>query len=75
MKFPDKVTPFNMSTFPLMVLILKALAKEDLKPSQIAKTATKNGFTVTDAMESLECLYALGKIELTDSERKIHYVD
>lgn len=66
MLLPNKLFSYNESTLPLLPKILAILDKPT-KPTEIV-AQLQNGEDVkpTRIIEALDCLYALGKIKLTE---------
>lgn len=72
MRFPNKITPYNESVFPVMIKVLSELGNESLKPLELYK---KCKCDISPYSEALDCLFALGKIDFDDGGRKLHRVD
>lgn len=62
MNFPDKVTCYGDSILAAFPIVLSALQKRSLSVSELYKKVGK--MNVADFMEVLDCLYAMGKIEM-----------
>lgn len=73
MRFPSKVTSYKESTIALFLVILIQLEKKDLTPSELYKKVKNKVSVVQEYLEILDCLYALGKIELEGEV--IHYAE
>lgn len=73
MRLPDKITPFSLSSLPLLVFILKALEKDDLEPSALVSKMEKQSHSLSETIEALDMLFALGRVEF-DGEARLHYV-
>lgn len=74
MRLPDKVTPYALSSMPLFVAVLKALEAKDLEPSELISKMAKKSHGLSEVMEALDLLFALGKVEFTEDETRIRYV-
>lgn len=72
MKFPSKVTPYKESIIAKFPLVLNKLENKDLSPSELYRSLKKRVTDIREFMDILDCLYALGKIELKGD--MIHYV-
>lgn len=75
MKFPSKVTPYQASILAKFPAVLSCLENEDLKPDDLYKKVKSKIADVGEYLEILDCLYALGKIELREEGGMLHYVD
>ncbi len=71
MKLPGKTTTYKNSVIALFPVILKLLRKNDMPVTDLYEQVNADYGNFTGA---LDCLYALGKIELNDG-RLLHYVD
>ena len=74
MKFPSKVTPYQASVLAKFPTILCCLEMEDMKPSALYKKVKSEVSDIGEFLEILDCLYALGKIELYWEGGLLHYV-
>ena len=68
MRFPNKIIPYNESSLPKMVTILKELEHGDLSPTFLYEQVKKKIPSYEEFIEILSCLYAINKVELTDLE-------
>lgn len=71
MRFPNKVTSYKESSIALFPVILGQLENNDMTPSRLY-SKVKGKMDIREFAEILDCLYALGKIEL--QEEALHYV-
>lgn len=62
MKMPSKVTDYKESTLANLPKILKELNKQSMNPHQLFKATRRNFDDVGEFVESLDCLFLLGKI-------------
>lgn len=74
MRLPSKVTPYRDSILAKFPVVLAALQVENLTPSELYKKIKSKIDGVTELVEILDCLYALGKVELLYGE-VLHYVE
>ena len=74
MKMPSKVTDYRESTLANLPKILKELNRRALTPQQLFKTTRRNFDDVGEFVESLDCLFILGKIYLDEETGVIHGV-
>ena len=73
MKLPSKVTPYKDSILAKFPVALTSLEECDMTPSELYKKMKKNVTSAAEFVEILDCLYALGKVELLYGE-VLHYV-
>ena len=74
MNFPSKVTPYQASILAKFPVVLSCLETEDMKPDMLSKKVKSKVSDVGEFLEILDCLYALGKIELYPEGGVLHYV-
>ncbi len=74
MKLPSKVTPYKKSTLATFPIILKTLSTVDLSPDLLYSKVKEDFSGISQFVDALDCLFALGKIELLP-EGVIHYVE
>jgi hypothetical protein len=72
MKLPSKSTPYKDSVIALFPSILSLLKQGDRSVLELYKKAQIED--VGDYANALDCLYALGKIEITQEGGMLHYV-
>lgn len=73
MNLPNKIIPYNDSILPLLPKILEQLVDDEKSPS--ALYAQLKGIGISEFIEAMDCLYALGKIGFADDGGGIRYVD
>jgi len=73
-KFPNKVTPYQASILAKFPIVLDLLEQQDMKPRDSYKKIQSKVSDVGEFLEILDCLYALGKIELDREGSTLHYV-
>lgn len=74
MKFPNKVTPYQASILAKFAIVLVQLEQQDMKPGDLYKKVKSKVSDIGEFLEILDCLYALGKIELNREGSALHYV-
>ena len=74
MRFPSKVTPYQTSILAKFPVVLSCLENEDMKPDILYKKVKSKMTDIGEFLEILDCLYALGKIELYEEGGMLHYV-
>lgn len=72
MRLPDKITPYDDSVLPLLPKILEQLEDGEKGPSELC--ALHKGVDVSEFIEAMDCLYALGKIDFTNDGKDIRHV-
>lgn len=75
MRFPSKVTPYKESVIATFPFLLSKLEEGELPPDELWRKTRSRFVDVVAYVESLDCLYALGKIELLVPEGVIQLVD
>lgn len=74
MRLPDKVTPYALSSLPLLVTILKTLEMSDMEPSELLRKMSKKSYGLNETIEALDLLFALGKVDFDEDETRLRYV-
>lgn len=75
MRLPNKVTSYSNSIFAWFPDILELLEQKDMTPKELFEHSTANKKDMSDFLSALDCLFALGKIELIEEGRALHYVE
>lgn len=75
MRLPSKVTKYKESTLSKFAPVLSALSEHDLTPNALYKKVKSTMKDCGEYLEVLDCLYALGKIELNKRTGVLHYVE
>lgn len=75
MRFPSKVTSYQNSILAKFPVVLICLLEQDMKPRDLYKKVKSNVSDVGEFLEILDCLFALGKIEINREGSALHYVD
>lgn len=73
MRLPNKITSYHESVISYFPLILDIVRSEDITPLELSQK-TKKYMSVSELTEALDCLYALGKISLSEDGRMLQYV-
>ena len=73
MRLPSKVTPYKDSILAKFPVVLATLQECDMTPSELYNKVKRSISTAAELVEILDCLYALGKVELLYGE-VLHYV-
>lgn len=73
MRFPSKATPYKESSISKFPAVLKLLEKSDMSPSEMYSKLSKSKVRdISEFVDILDCLYAMGKIEVRGE--LLHYV-
>ena len=75
MRLPNKVTSYTNSIISIFPDILHALAERDMSPKELFELSATLKKDMADFLSALDCLFALGKIELIEEGRVLRYVE
>ena len=75
MRLPNKVTPYMNSVVARFPDILETLMQRDMSPKELFELTTAGKKDMGDFLSALDCLFALGKIELVNERGVLRYVD
>ena len=75
MRLPSKVTPFQDSVLALFPLLLNVIKAQDIFPMNLFDKVRNDVGDVSNFIEALDCLFALGKIKLNEQTELLSYVD
>lgn len=73
MRLPNKVISYNESIISKFPIILNLLISKDYKVMELYEKL-KADLDIECFIETLDCLFALGKIVIDYKARRIHYV-
>jgi len=74
MRLPSKIFSYDESTIVKFPTILRTLRRSPLTVRQLYETTRMHWEGIGAYMETLDCLYALGKIRFDDKEEMLFYV-
>lgn len=74
MRLPNKVTPYASSVVSRFSDILGALQEKDMSPKELFELTTSGKKDMGDFLSALDCLFALGKVELVEEGGVLRYV-
>lgn len=74
MLLPNKLIPYDQSILPKLSVILKELKDNPKSVHDLYKRVIKKMDGVSEFIDALDCLYALGKIEFDEKEEVLRYV-
>lgn len=75
MRLPNKVITYKESTISKFPVILSALREKNLSPANLYRKVKSKVDDIGEFIDILDCLYAMGKIELIEHLGVLHYVD
>ena len=74
MLLPSKNTSFSDSIIAKFSIVLSGLMHSDMTASELFRNAKDATEDIGEFIKILDCLYALGKLELNAETRYLHYV-
>ena len=74
MRLPSKVTSYNESILPVVLILAKKLRGGDMTVLSLFRESRSVIRDVADYFVALEVLFALNKVQLTDQQGGLHYV-
>lgn len=74
MKLPNKVITYNESIISKFPIVLNILRNEDCKTIELFNQIKNHIEYIDDFLDVLDCLFALGAINLNEQTRRLHYV-
>jgi len=74
MKLPNKVITYKESLLAKFPVVLGILKGQEMSPDLLYKKVKSKVDDIGEFMEIMDCLYALGKIELDVKKGVIRYV-
>ena len=74
MRLPNKVTSYANSVVARFPDILVELQQRDVSPKELFELTTSGKKDMGDFLSALDCLFALGKIELNEEGGVLYYV-
>ena len=70
MKLPNKITSYKESILGKFYPVLNLLKQKDLRLYELYNNVRGDFATLGEFLEALDCLFALGKIELIEKENE-----
>ena len=74
MKLPNKVTSYQESALSSFVPILRILANGDVSLYELYEKTKNHYSSLTEYIDTLDCLFAINKIEYWEDKEVLHYV-
>ena len=75
LRLPSKETPYSDSVIALFPPILESIRAGIVSPSQLYALAKAKKWDNANFFSALDCLYALGRIELDEERMVLYYVE
>jgi hypothetical protein len=75
MRLPNKLYSYEESTLSKFPIVLRALRDSDSGVTELYERIKKSVPDVSEYVEILDSLYALGKIDIDDKEAVLRYVE
>lgn len=75
MILPSKLFTYNQSVLPKMVILIKEIRMQERGVLELFQQHQDEFEGVDEFIETLDGLYALGKIELDTNRRTLRYVE
>lgn len=73
MKLPNKIYSYTESTISKFIPIIEQLENRDETVTSLYQKIKKNFNDIEDYIDTLDCLFALNKVVLSEKE-ELHYV-
>ena len=74
MRLPNKTTPYEDSVFIYFLDVIKLVRQNSLPVLEVYSQVSVHNKNLSDFLDALDCLYAIGCIKLT-REGDIEYVE
>ena len=74
MKLPSKITSYSESVLSKMVPILQELEKRDMSLLSLYMKVGNLFKNIEEYIDTLDCLFLIGKIEYEKAKEILHYV-
>ena len=71
MRLPSKVTSFKESSLSRFPLLMSRMEKNDVSPYELYEETSKHFETIEDFIDTLDFLYAIGKISFDKENGRI----
>ena len=66
MRLPSKTTPYERSVMSYFPSIAAVLADKDTAPTELYEAIDVSGKNIGDYLDALDCLFAIGRLALTE---------
>lgn len=74
MLLPNKLISYNQSSLSKFPVVLKELENSSMTVQELYRRVIRKMSGVSEFIDTLDCLYALGKIEFDEKEEVLRYV-
>lgn len=71
MRLPSKVTSFKESSLSRFPILISKLSKNDISPYELYEATCKHFENIEDFIDTLDYLYAIGKISFDKENGRI----
>jgi len=75
MIFPNKLFTYSESVLSCLPTILEKLSKEPMQVLELYMSVYKKIGCITQFMDALDCLYAMGCVDFDSTEELLTYVE
>ena len=75
MRFPNKITSYNESIIPKMIILARVISSGDISPSKLYAKSKREIPDYKEFIDALDCLYAIGRIDFDYSKEIITYAN
>lgn len=75
MRLPNKVTPYSKSVIARFPKIITTLRGQDMTPNEFMEAMNEDRENMGEILDALDCLFALGRVELSLEGSRLHYVE
>lgn len=75
MRLPSKVTNYKKSILSKFPLVLQKLEEKEKSPLDLYRSITNKFDGITEFIDVVDCLFALGKISFTEDGERLTYVE
>lgn len=74
MKLPNKVTSYQESVLSKLTILLDVLSLKDLSVLELFFKTRRHFTDTSEFIDTLDCLFALNKLEYNEEMAVLHYV-
>lgn len=74
MRLPSKVTNYKKSILSKFPLVLKKLEEQEKSPIDLYKSMANKFNGITEFIDVIDCLFALGEIKFSEDGENLTYV-
>ena len=74
MKLPSKILPYNKSYISKFPVLISEIKQGPISPMALYTITKKHFHEISEFIETINCLYAIGCISFDVNSRRIYYV-